>query len=318
MKRISFKFIVFILAIFFVSFSQAFFKKKDTVFEPKASEYKGYKFIKISEDFLVKEKSDLIYVYRKDGKDMMKETFLIKEKKKSKFFEWPVTDWVSYYPEYLNEKLFKNLRFNFLFMDVQNAERPEKNKISPEGLGCMRKKFELLHQKDFIKIQEEALVASSGRYKIHFQIKQEYYKSFIEDFEKFMITNGECKKYLCAFKFLAKPFKNSDLVDGSMATIVVYFVLIPGEKNEKNIIVKLVLDSIINRYGLVAKEIDLGVVPRYSKKIKDFIYIAGGEGHEKWEYLKRLKAGEKLKKDIFTDDMVFFKGYEIDYKVKNK
>ena len=238
MKRISFKFIFLIFTIFFTNFSQAFFKKKDTVFKPKASEYKGYKSIKIPKDFLVKEKPHWIYVYRKDGEEMMKETFLIKEEKKSKFFVWPVTDWVSYYPEYLNKELFENLRFNFLFMDIQNGEIPEENKISPEGLGCMRKQFELLHQKDFLKIQDEALVASSGRYKIHFQIKQEYYKSFIEDFEKFMITNSECKKYLCAFKFLAKPFKDSDMVNGSIATIVVYFVLIPGEKNEKNIIVK--------------------------------------------------------------------------------
>ncbi|MFC1842753.1 hypothetical protein ACFLYU_03800 [Candidatus Dependentiae bacterium] len=237
------------------------------------------------------------------------EKSLLKKDKKSRFFNFNVSNWASHKPN------FVSLRRAFVFVDIDKGVKPIKSEIDSFFIDNTKKKFSKLSDKDFKGIQKEGIGAMGWRYKIHLQVKEEYLNSFVKDFTNFVLKDERCK-YIFEFKYPRKVGGIYKEKKNAMPMVVVYVSLLPGSKKEKNKILKPIVDAIVERYAHVSKKIDLKIPPRYSRKIKDFIYIAGGDGDDKKYYLWLIEE-DKLKRNlIYTKDYVFFKGYEFDYKKK--
>jgi hypothetical protein len=201
------------------------------------------------------------------------------------------------------------------------------------------KEIEKIHKEsplEFKNLREQIKEAMAYTYKIHFSVAEKYLAWFVKDFME-TLSNNDCFKYIDIFKVInsyikGKHFPEKDKgLEAPVPIIVVYLCLIPGTKEEKNKILDPMIQTLVTRYGKIASKIALRdwagnvVKPRYSYQINDLIYIAGGNGDDKNEYVDAMKKVEKLgikpindvKKDpLYTDDYAFITGYEYEYKPK--
>lgn len=263
-------------------------------------------------------------IWRYFSKTNVQENFLIKNYKKaeqSKFFNFPIYYWAVYEKELLvpieeeDESFIKkqadNISSFVLRLASSNTAYTKElkdfnrfSKIYAKPGSKKQVKFEEMNESQVVTLRKEIIKGLAYRYKLHLQIKPEYLVWFVNDFEKFITNDPRCKN-IESFKAAARGnIENFQKKEDPLATIVVYIVLVKPKDRYK--VIKPILQAILERYKNVSKEIDFGVVPRFSKKIKDFIYISGGDGDTK----KAFKA-KKIENKIYTDDYAFFKGYEI-------
>ncbi|MFH1832211.1 MAG: hypothetical protein ABH827_05440 [bacterium] len=166
--------------------------------------------------------------------------------------------------------------------------------------------------------RQEIIDGLACRYKIHIQVKPEYCDSvtrifiqmFSEDRFDFITGFKVTKKYMRGYNY----FNADGTVPACPVPIMVLYVaLVPGIKEEKNARLNNyvhALETIFTKKD--TKKIALPIAPRYNLKINDLMYIAGGEGWNKKIYLNR--GCKDALSHIFTEELVFFKGYELEYK----
>lgn len=201
------------------------------------------------------------------------------------------------------------------------------------------KEIQELHDKkidDFKTLREQIKDAMAYTYKIHFSVAEKYLEWFVGDLVK-VLSNHDCFKYIEIFKILPSyeedthfPKKNS-MLEAPVPVIVMYPCLIPGTKEEKNKILDPMIQTLVARYKNIASKIVLRdwknevVKPRYNLQINDLIYIAGGNGDDKNEYVDAMKKVKELKIEpikgviedpLYTDNYTFIRGYEYEYKPK--
>ncbi|MFH0898180.1 MAG: hypothetical protein V1855_01235, partial [bacterium] len=179
--------------------------------------------------------------------------------------------------------------------------------------------YENFTDQNYEALKQEALEGMAYRYKIHLQIKPEYLESFVKDFAEFSATSPQCR---CIEQLKVAPQIKRGLnyfnKDGSepkdaMPIIVIYVMLLPGTKEEKNKILNEIVHAIIQRYENVEDGIELKIGPRFNRQIHKFVWIAGGDGDDK-KVFKPLVDKNELRNLVYTDDYAFFKGYEFEYK----
>jgi hypothetical protein len=170
------------------------------------------------------------------------------------------------------------------------------------------------------KIRKEEIEIAAREFKIHLQIKPNYLFSFVKDFTWFVIETGILEK-IEQFKVTIN-YKDR-FNDKKIPVLVIYLdVANPKKAYEK---IDFVIDLLIDRYGNISEDIALQykdgtktqvsqdvdlkeyVVPRFNRKINEFIYVAGGGGDLKKKY------NSFLFNNLYTQDFAFFLGCEYTY-----
>jgi len=278
---------------------------------------------------------------------------LLHQKRNSKFFEkMYISDWVQEYQKELDNNNVdsdysvkpKDFIHNILFEDQKklNEEKYSQKLIKPLIPENPQEKKEY-----FNALKKEIIEGLAHEYKIHLQIKPEYFISFINDLKRF-IVNKELFSNIYMFKFAEKfiPEKHYFDNDGkspdqAIPTVVLYVNYIPGTIGEKTQILKPIIQALVKRYKNYLKNAHLGIPPRFNRHVTGFVYLAGGAGDDKKVLYRKIKNKEKdiqnleipeknsqnniqiqelenelkklkAKKDsIYTPDWAFFKDYEI-------
>jgi len=247
---------------------------------------------------------------------------------KSRFVspDFHISDWATH-----AEKKLINFRRSILFTDIENKIYPDTGPLSHIFKHNLQYYQLTIPQRAddkkayFKGLKQEVLNGAAHRYKIHLQIKPEYYASFMNDFITFIKTNSHLRN-IAHFKFTNsfKPGENyykkrRKAPKNAIPIIVLYVCLLPGTKDQKNDLLQEIIQAIIDRYEDYLDEAHLPIKPRFNRHIKGFIYLAGGDGDDKEElYIRRNEIRSrgyrfsKIKKSIYTKDWAFFRGYEYD------
>ncbi len=167
--------------------------------------------------------------------------------------------------------------------------------------------------------QEEAVKIMGCKFKIHLQVKPEYIIDFINDLFELLCQDPRFNS-VKTFKVIDANFFHE--VERLKHPIIIIYLPIFYESNE----VKRseFLDSFIlpltERYNKLISTISwTKSEPRFSRKINDLIYIAGGEGFLKC--LLKLKLDKAHDSEsftslterifhVFTQDFHFIRGFE--------
>ncbi|MFH0898647.1 MAG: hypothetical protein V1855_03645 [bacterium] len=265
-----------------------------------------------SEIFAGEYKDYWFYFWRKDSKENM----LINNHQKSHFFPHTIQS----FARYKNSRC--NLYYHLLFCNLDqqplllNKFIQQKIKIFTDlstkleqHIQCFKK----LTQNQQIKAQQEIVDGLACRYKIHLQVKPQYLASVVKKLLP-QLSRDEFK-HIYNFKVTTKFIyglnyykKDNSSPEHASPIIALYVALLPGTKEEKNIILNELIHNLEKIFNTATQKIALQIHPRFNLKINDLIYIAGGEG---WN--KQLYLSEENIKQWFSENLVFFKGHEFEY-----
>lgn len=181
-------------------------------------------------------------------------------------------------------------------------------------------------EEDFNIVMEDMRQACAYQYKIHLQVTNEYLIPMAQDLVYFIDTYLE---NIGSFKVAKWPdFEIHTRKDGrAIATIVIYPVYIPGTKEDKNEVLRPMVNALLERYRNIAADIASDVEPRWNLKVEEdnVVFIAGSAGGRKTfvdNIIKRLKANgkhevaksaEKHVQKFYTPGKKFIKNYEYEH-----
>ncbi len=295
--------------------------------------------IKIGAKFEVKDKKDnWIYFYIKDRK----ENQLLKNAEKSKYFDNNVYNWASYRPVIFGINKGINLKDFFILRDkIVQVDDEHKNfdtvdhniKIKettinsyiecfPNIFKSHIKNYKNMTVKDFLGWIREIKRGMAFRYKIHLQVKPEFFVSFLKDFFQFITTDKNCKNiYLVKATKGFRPGMNYPKKGKNLScapgAIVIYVALVPGDKDGKNKVLSPLVNAIVNRYKNWTKTLALDVKPAFNEKINDLVYIAGGDRDCKRDYIGFLMSKKEPIDTIYTHGFNFINGYEYEHELES-
>ena len=181
-----------------------------------------------------------------------------------------------------------------------------------------------------VKLKEAGIVWLSTIYKIHLHINPKYLNDFTVKFADFIYENRDFLK-IKTFKIL----QDWDKAQDGLPFVVVYLPTgyYPNKSDRYIFLDKYItwiqrffdewLPELALKYSEVKKLEDLAahvvnrlrekdeIYPRYSYKINDVIFLAGGDGDskEKWhsDYFFAKDCNDRI---VYTDDFCFVKGFD--------
>jgi len=272
--------------------------------------------------------SDQYYIYFNNQKAKNQEALLREndEIKDSNFFNKMIHEWAPNSPK----EMLRTAQFAFMDLkkeynqkyDVRNPGYAFKKQgaFLKDGRACSK-----LNTAELKKLRQEVIEGMAHLYKIHLQVKEKYLVEFFEAFLKFVTTDPQGKlirTVKATQKFTPGLFvknKENEIVDNPPPVIVAYLPFIPGNKNEKNKVLKDVIGAILKfakNYKIDSKELDLGICPRMNYQVKDFVYLAQGNGNTKLIYQKAIREDKTLPGNILynqTYNWGCIAGYEFDF-----
>ena len=165
---------------------------------------------------------------------------------------------------------------------------------------------------DYERIKNEARAAEGSVFKIHMQVKPAYLKSFVEDLSMYVSKDPRLKNVM-TMKFAKNPF-DVQIIERSMPIVVIYVNKFNGSAQQRDQIIRPIIDALRERYDKHIETIALkDLAPRHNRKINDLIYIAGGNGDVKDEYIKLIRLGYIPRNTMYTEDFAFVRGYELNF-----
>jgi hypothetical protein len=212
---------------------------------------------------------------------------------------------------------------NSFSYDEKEAKEQEKIYWESDGWSIFSNAREQIQQFGYTKnitddemenIKKEALAGAAQVYKIHLQIDYPYLINFLRDFIPF-INNNKFGRVIEIIKVSYDKIANQA---DQTSTLICYLKPLAGTKEENNSFLQKLLQTIATRYKNLPKEAFVNELPRYNKKINDFIYLAQNNGDTKKMYKKILenKYFRGKIENVFTENFAFLKGYEFDQQIK--
>jgi len=176
-----------------------------------------------------------------------------------------------------------------------------------------------ISSEEFKEMQKISIAQLSSTYKIHLQVAKKYFTSLVDDLFQLFSSSADNRDSplhdIKAFK-ITTEYKKSRYIEKAMPTIVLYVRLLYEPLEERNKILDDIINVFVTRYQHVANKIALrdddgqAIRPRWNARINDLIWIAGGNGDDKKEYIHLLERDVLTRNTVYTDDFSFFKGYE--------
>jgi len=171
----------------------------------------------------------------------------------------------------------------------------------------------------FNDIKQKIIACIGAVYKIHFQVSKKYFVSFVNNLMQLFIdsTSDETSPLhdVKAFKVIEK-YSRKNFGEQALPTIVMYVRPLYESLDQRSVILNNLINLFVDRYQHVAARIALRdengnvVPPRFSARINDLIWIAGGNGDDKAQYEYLIKEGLIDENIIYTNDFSFVRGYE--------